>query len=280
MSAHKLRSVDTHFWDDSYIVSLDPSEKLLFLYLLTNPLTNLAGVYEITVRRIVLDTGYNEETVLKILGRFERDEKVYYQNNYIMFINFQKRQRLNSKMLKNIEGIVESLPKDVKTKYLRLCEENPDTLYMPHAYPIYAPCISKKKEEGRRKKEEGKRKEIEDEEEIRKIWISVYKSNPGIVEIDFVTDLINSFDTKKAKQIVYDLYLNGFHKIKTMRDNLDWETGKIKSKNDYAELPKKLNKKEMKELLSGKSQQEIQEIQDRYFYNNPTEEYTLNERRN
>ena len=42
----KQRSVDTCFWDDRYITQLDPSEKLLFLYLLTNTLTNICGVYQ------------------------------------------------------------------------------------------------------------------------------------------------------------------------------------------------------------------------------------------
>ena len=41
----KHRYIKTKFWDDSYIIELNPHEKLLFLYLITNPLTNIAGVY-------------------------------------------------------------------------------------------------------------------------------------------------------------------------------------------------------------------------------------------
>jgi hypothetical protein len=56
--ADKLRSVNTRFWEDPFVEELTPSEKLLFLYLLTNPLANLLGIYEITIKRISYDTGY------------------------------------------------------------------------------------------------------------------------------------------------------------------------------------------------------------------------------
>ena len=46
------RMIKTKFWDDDYISYLDSVEKLLFLYCLTNPLTNIAGIYEITLKRI------------------------------------------------------------------------------------------------------------------------------------------------------------------------------------------------------------------------------------
>jgi len=44
MSVGKQRIVNTKFRGDSFSTSLAPTEKLLFLYLLTNPLTNLSGV--------------------------------------------------------------------------------------------------------------------------------------------------------------------------------------------------------------------------------------------
>jgi len=68
----KLRSVNTKFWDDTFIVDLDPKEKLLFLYLITNSLTNLLGIYEISIRKISFDTGLTPEMVQKGLERFER----------------------------------------------------------------------------------------------------------------------------------------------------------------------------------------------------------------
>ena len=56
--------VNTKFWDDTYIVTLDPIEKLLYLYFLTNPLTNICGIYEIQLRRVAFDTGIDKEVVV------------------------------------------------------------------------------------------------------------------------------------------------------------------------------------------------------------------------
>ena len=74
----KLRSINTHFWDDNYIVELDPIEKLMFLYLITNPLTTIAGAYELPLRRIAFDTGIDREMVVKILDRSNRAAAVLY----------------------------------------------------------------------------------------------------------------------------------------------------------------------------------------------------------
>jgi len=43
------RYISTSFWDDPWITSLDPSEKLLYLYLMTNTSTNISGVYKLSV---------------------------------------------------------------------------------------------------------------------------------------------------------------------------------------------------------------------------------------
>ena len=105
-----LRSVNTHFWDDNYVVNLDPIEKLLFLYFLTNPLTNLAGIYEISLRRIAFDTGIDRDMVQKILDRFKADNKIYYNQGFIILPNYQNHQNYNPSMERNVEKIMEKVP--------------------------------------------------------------------------------------------------------------------------------------------------------------------------
>jgi hypothetical protein len=68
----KQRYINTKFWRDSYIEDLDPTEKLLFLYLLTNPDTNICGVYELPLKIIAADTGIDKEMVKKLLNRARR----------------------------------------------------------------------------------------------------------------------------------------------------------------------------------------------------------------
>lgn len=93
----KQRYISTSFWDDEWVQELDPSEKFLYIYLLTNPLTNIAGIYKITKRRIVFDTGFNQDTIEKILKRFSHDGKVHYRNNYMIITNWTKHQKLKTK---------------------------------------------------------------------------------------------------------------------------------------------------------------------------------------
>jgi hypothetical protein len=94
----KLRSVNTHFWNDNYIVDLDPVEKLLFLYLLTNEQTNMLGIYELNLRRISFDTGIDKDMVLKIFKRFEDNGKAKYNNGFVILPNFIKNQKFNGNM--------------------------------------------------------------------------------------------------------------------------------------------------------------------------------------
>ena len=96
----KSRVVNTKFWTDAYITELDPSEKLIFIYLITNNLTNICGIYEITLRQISFDTGFELETVKRILQRFERDGKVAYKDGWVAIRNFIKNQNQGSPQVK------------------------------------------------------------------------------------------------------------------------------------------------------------------------------------
>jgi len=109
----KERYLNTKFWDDNYIVDLDPIEKLLFIYFLTNPLTNIIGIYEITIRRIAFDTGIDQDMVLKILDRFERDNKIKYSQGYIVIKNFTKHQKNNPKINTGIALLIQEIPKEL-----------------------------------------------------------------------------------------------------------------------------------------------------------------------
>ena len=104
------RYVSSNFWKDNYIADLDPTEKLVFLYLLTNPLANLAGIYEITIREMAFDTGYDKDMIMKILNRFERDDKIIYKKGWIVMKNWIKHQSLNPNMKTGLDKIMESLP--------------------------------------------------------------------------------------------------------------------------------------------------------------------------
>ena len=115
------RYISTSFWDDPWVQTLDKNEKLLYLYLMTNTLTNIAGVYEITYRRIAYDTGYTEEEIINALHRFEEDKKAYHYNNIMILPSWPRHQKWKSKV-KIRDGII-SILQDLKPEMLEFLQE-------------------------------------------------------------------------------------------------------------------------------------------------------------
>jgi hypothetical protein len=109
----KQRIVNTKFWDDSYIVNLNPKEKLVFLYLLTNALTNISGVYELPFERVAFDTGISREKVDSAFKKFEEERKIVRWNGWIGIVNFIKHQTLNPKVKQGILSELKLAPKEL-----------------------------------------------------------------------------------------------------------------------------------------------------------------------
>lgn len=114
----KNRYINTHFWKDNYIITLDPVEKLIFLYLLSNSQTNIAGVYEINIKEIANDTGIDKDMIQHIFKRFKKDKKVYYEKGYIILVNHLKHQNNNPKILIGAAEIIKLLPDEILKKMI------------------------------------------------------------------------------------------------------------------------------------------------------------------
>lgn len=110
----KQRYIRDSFWTDPYVETLGVEEKLLFLYLLTNPLCNVAGIYEVSDRRISMETGVEIGTVQKALEGFIRDKKILRKDNWLVIVNFGKNQSINTNMEKGVLRIMDELPDDIK----------------------------------------------------------------------------------------------------------------------------------------------------------------------
>lgn len=91
----KTRVVNTKFWTDNYIIGLSPKFKLIFLHLLSNPLTEISGVYELTREQVSFDAGLTADDVDAALAQFEADAKVRYQDGWIAVRNWIKNQSHN-----------------------------------------------------------------------------------------------------------------------------------------------------------------------------------------
>ncbi len=71
------RNVHLSFWNDAKVTDdFTPEDKYFYLYLLTNPHTNLSGCYEISLKQMSLEMGYTKESIEGLIKRFSEVYKV------------------------------------------------------------------------------------------------------------------------------------------------------------------------------------------------------------
>ena len=108
----KYRAIQTDFWEDGFVLDLTPEEKYFYLYILSNPRTTQCGCHELPYKVIEMQTGYNRETVEKLLQRFVDYGKIEYSpdtkeiliKNWHKF-NFTKSPKVMNCILKEISEI-------------------------------------------------------------------------------------------------------------------------------------------------------------------------------
>ena len=135
------RSVHVTFWTYTKVVDeFTPEDKYFMLYCLTNNYTNLCGCYEISIKQMSRDLGYNEETIINLLQRFSDIHKVimYNKQNKELLIknwfkyNWTKSEKLDKPLLKEIENIKTSEFK----KFLVEEYNKRDTVSIPYTYAM------------------------------------------------------------------------------------------------------------------------------------------------
>lgn len=110
MAAYRHIHID--YWQDSFILDLTPEEKYFYIYLMTNSKTTQCGVYDLHHRIIETETGYNRETVEKLIKRFVEYKKIHYceETKEIFLITWLKYNMSHSpKVQKCIKKEIEKI---------------------------------------------------------------------------------------------------------------------------------------------------------------------------
>jgi len=98
------RVIQLSFWTDSKIVDdFTPEDRYFYLYLMTNPHTNVCGCYEISTKQMSDETGYSKETIEKLINRMMGLHKVVaynHQTKEMLLINWSKYNWTRSDKLK------------------------------------------------------------------------------------------------------------------------------------------------------------------------------------
>lgn len=133
------RNIQMAFWTDTKISDdYTPEDRYFYLYLMTNPHTNLCGCYEISVKQMADETGYSKETIEKLIKRFEEVHKsiVYSKaTKEVLLINWSKynwtsSEKFRKPLLKEIEQV-----KNIEFKsFLEDLFSGEDTVSIPYSY--------------------------------------------------------------------------------------------------------------------------------------------------
>ena len=111
------RKIHSSFWTDPDIEELTPEQKYFYLWLITNPAVNQIGLYEFSVRRASFETGYNKDTIEKLLSHFEKSGKIKISKstNEILVCKFYFHNKSSSP---KVQSHVQQLLNGVKNKVL------------------------------------------------------------------------------------------------------------------------------------------------------------------
>lgn len=130
-----MRSVQDRFWSDGWVRKLNPLDRYLFLYLLTNEHTNWAGVYELDMGMMAFETGIDErELERSMLPRLA--PKVIYLEGWVYVPNWVKHHHSESGTIspQQKEGIrkaMERVPAKIRSKLKEIQNEE-----IPYPYPM------------------------------------------------------------------------------------------------------------------------------------------------
>lgn len=137
----RYRNVSTSFWEDNKVVDdFTPEDKYIYLYCMTNPHTNLCGCYEISLKQISYETGYNTDSVERLLKRLDRTHEVIRYSaptKELLIINWDKYNWSRSEKLdKPLLAEISAIKYDEFRRFLAEKYNRRETVMIPYDYRV------------------------------------------------------------------------------------------------------------------------------------------------
>ena len=108
------RNIHLSFWQDTKVTDdFTPEDRYFYLYLLTNPHTNLCGCYEISIKQMANEMGYDVKKVIKLIERFSSIHNLirYSQSGRELLIfhwskyNWTSSEKFRKPLLQEIQNV-------------------------------------------------------------------------------------------------------------------------------------------------------------------------------
>lgn len=132
----KTRNLHTKIWLDTWFSELTSTEKLLFIYFLTNNYINLCGIYELPERIILFETGITSKQLQEIKKKLS--ERIIFIGDYIAIKNISKYDDYKGGKLEPAKNKqLEEIPTEVLEEIKK--HKTPNRVSIGYPYPIYTP---------------------------------------------------------------------------------------------------------------------------------------------
>jgi len=102
------------------LIDLTPLERYLFIYLFTNDLSSISGIYKLPMRVIQNETGLDKEFIQEALDKFQAAKKIFYCDGVMWVVNMRKfHANASPRTMAKVNADVCGIPDGkVKTAYL------------------------------------------------------------------------------------------------------------------------------------------------------------------
>ena len=196
--------IERSFWESDEARDMTPEEKYFWFYLQTNGNVNTLGCYIFRMRRAADETGYNQETIEKLLHRMVELERIAWdvQTGEVFLVHFA--ELCWNRQTATLRAITSDL-KAVKSRHmLDILEEMLEKRGIFGARkPEEEPKEDKKEHFGTTGNKQGEEEEEEEEEErkekTKKEKVLIYPAMKGNEYSEIFSRFWESYPNKKNK---------------------------------------------------------------------------------
>lgn len=128
----RTRVFYSKIWSDSFFMKLNPQEKLLFIYFLTNEAINIIHLYEVSIEVIMFATKLDEETIENAKNKFQANNKLHFYKDFVYIVNAYRYQKYNGERNNTArDTLFSQLPKDVLDWFYSISDTPISGVYIP-----------------------------------------------------------------------------------------------------------------------------------------------------
>ena len=113
----EYRQLHRGFWESDYVQEeLDSDGRLVYVYLITCPKSNMEGLYKASLKRITDETTHDKKRVRKVLSRLESDGYAGWMKGWVCVTQSPRRFPVKNKtLMTHAKNLYKEVPDEILT---------------------------------------------------------------------------------------------------------------------------------------------------------------------